>query len=195
MSESSAQKVLTSLTSEFPNTKFIFKKCDISNWDEQKQVFKEIYEESGSVDIVLANAGVVEKGDFLEVEQAEPQKPELRTLDVNVTGTLYSEFFASFYRRGAGLMRVAIRLAVHYMRKNSAAHKGCIVCTASNAGIYPLPIAPMYSTSKHAVVGAVRSMARPLEKDGITINGLAPAVIGKFSLHPPASPSISLTTK
>lgn len=105
ISASSAQKVLTSLTSEFPNTKFIFKKCDISDWEEQKHVFEEIYEETGSVDIVIANAGIVEKGVFLEVEHAEPQKPDLRTLDVNLTGTLYSEFFARVQRRGRMLMK------------------------------------------------------------------------------------------
>jgi NAD(P)-dependent dehydrogenase (short-subunit alcohol dehydrogenase family) len=66
------------------------------------------------------------------------------------------------------------------MRKNKTSQKGTIICTASNAGIYPFPIAPMYAVSKHAVVGAVRSMAKPLEADGIRINGLCPNVIGKF---------------
>jgi len=65
------------------------------------------------------------------------------------------------------------------MRKNAGPHKGLIVCTASNAGIYPFPVAPLYSVSKHAVVGAVRSLARPLEPEGIQINALAPAVIRK----------------
>jgi NAD(P)-dependent dehydrogenase (short-subunit alcohol dehydrogenase family) len=64
------------------------------------------------------------------------------------------------------------------MRKKTTAYKGSIVCTASNAGVYPFPVAPIYATSKHAVVGAVRSLARPLEPEGIQINALAPAVIG-----------------
>jgi NAD(P)-dependent dehydrogenase (short-subunit alcohol dehydrogenase family) len=64
------------------------------------------------------------------------------------------------------------------MRKNTSGQKGSIICTASNAGIYPFPIAPMYGTSKHAVVGAVRSLAKPLEADGIRINGICPNVIG-----------------
>jgi NAD(P)-dependent dehydrogenase (short-subunit alcohol dehydrogenase family) len=71
------------------------------------------------------------------------------------------------------------------MRKNTSSpqKKGTIICTASNAGIYPFPIAPIYAVSKHAVVGAVRSMAKPLEADGIRINGLCPNVIGS-SLSP-----------
>ena len=61
--------------------------------------------------------------------------------------------------------------------------KGSIVCTASNAGLYAFPIAPIYSATKHAVVGLVRSLARGLENEQIRINALAPAVIGRFILR------------
>lgn len=53
------------------------------------------------------------------------------------------------------------------------------MCTASNAGLYPFPMAPLYAASKHGVVGLVRSLSRPLATKKIRINGLAPAVIGK----------------
>lgn len=77
---------------------------------------------------------------------------------------------------------VAIRLSVYYQRKNTSAHKGSIICTASNAGLYPFPIGPMYGTSKHAVVGAVRSLAKPLEAEGIQINSICPNCIGMFKM-------------
>jgi NADP-dependent 3-hydroxy acid dehydrogenase YdfG len=58
-------------------------------------VFKEIYEESGRVDLVFANAGVSEIGKFLENDgEGEPKKPGFKTLDVNLTGTLYCESVA-----------------------------------------------------------------------------------------------------
>ena len=74
----------------------------------------------------------------------------------------------------------AVQLAIHYMAKNSlsGSSKGLIVCTASNAGLYPFPMAPIYSATKHGVIGLVRSLARPLEAESIRINALAPAVIG-----------------
>lgn len=56
--------------------------------------------------------------------------------------------------------------------------KGCIICTASNAGLYPFPVAPIYAASKCGVVGLVRSLARSLEREAIQINALAPAVLG-----------------
>jgi NAD(P)-dependent dehydrogenase (short-subunit alcohol dehydrogenase family) len=43
-------------------------------------------------------------------------------------------------------------------------------------------MAPLYATAKHALVGAVRSFAMPLEKEGIRINALCPNCIGK-TLH------------
>jgi len=65
------------------------------------------------------------------------------------------------------------------MNKNSDKdEKGHIICTASDAGIYPFSIAPLYGASKHGVVGLVRSCARQLSIQGIRINGLAPNVIG-----------------
>lgn len=59
---------------------------------------------------------------------------------------------------------------------------GSIICTASNAGLYPFPIAPLYSATKHAVVGLVRSLGRPLQEQNIQINALAPNVIRKSYL-------------
>ena len=91
ISAASAESVVSSLKTEFPSTTFVFKKCDISDWDEQKAVFEEVYKEHGSVDVVCANAGVSEITKFLAVAEGEPEKPNLRTLDINLIGTLYCE--------------------------------------------------------------------------------------------------------
>jgi len=61
---------------------------------------------------------------------------------------------------------------------NNDKTRGSIICTASNAGLYPLPVAPLYATSKFGVVGLVRSLNKVLEKSKIQINALAPAVLG-----------------
>lgn len=160
ISAASAQAVVTSLQAEFPSASFLYKECDISDWEQQKTVFEDVYKEVGSIDYVFANAGVSEIGTFLKKDEGEPTKPNLRTLEINLLGSIYS-----------------IKLAVHYMRKNTATNKGSIICTASNAGLYGFPIAPMYGTSKHAIVGTVRSLAKPLEADGIQINAICPNCI------------------
>ena len=63
-------------------------------------------------------------------------------------------------------------------KETTGASRGLIICTASNAGLYPFPAAPLYATSKYGVVGLVRSLAKPLQHHGIQINALAPAVLG-----------------
>lgn len=98
VSADKAEPVVTSLETDFPKTKFLFKKCDISNWDEQKSVFEQIHEQFGSIDIVFANAGVSEVGNFF-VNEEEPTKPNLKTLDIDLLGTLYSKMIAVDYKR------------------------------------------------------------------------------------------------
>ncbi|CAG8974777.1 hypothetical protein HYALB_00000389 [Hymenoscyphus albidus] len=161
ISLAAAETQIRSLRSRYPTSTFSFYACDISNWEEQASAFKKAYRDMGSIDIVFANAGVVEIGHFLQTNNDEPAKPNLKTLDVNLVGTLYT-----------------VNLAVHYFRKNQAIQcKGSIICTSSNAGLYEFPFAPIHSASKHGVVGLVRSFAAPLEREGIQINCICPNVI------------------
>lgn len=62
---------------------------------------------------------------------------------------------------------------------NGVDSKGSIICTASNAGIYAFPIAPIYAATKSSIIGLVRALAGGLAKDNIQINALAPSVIGE----------------
>ena len=50
-----------------------------------------------------------------------------------------------------------------------------IVATASLAGLMAMPLDPIYSLTKHAVVGFVRAAAPQLAAKGITINALCPS--------------------
>jgi NAD(P)-dependent dehydrogenase (short-subunit alcohol dehydrogenase family) len=54
---------------------------------------------------------------------------------------------------------------------------GSIVATASLAGLVPAPHDPLYTLTKHAVVGFVRSVAPQLEKRGIRISAVAPGFV------------------
>jgi len=51
---------------------------------------------------------------------------------------------------------------------------GSIVCTASLAGLVGMPFDPMYTATKHAVVGFVRAAAAGLQARGIRVNALCP---------------------
>lgn len=51
---------------------------------------------------------------------------------------------------------------------------GSIVATASLAGLVPTPLTPVYSLTKHAVVGLVRSVADALRSENIRVSAVAP---------------------
>ncbi|KAI0537454.1 15-hydroxyprostaglandin dehydrogenase [Xylaria digitata] len=151
-----------------------FKECDISSWAQQKAAFQAVHDEIGRIDVVVANAGITEGGRSWVVPPSpvknpgtldELDEPRLKVLDVNLTGNVYS-----------------VKLALHYMQRNApdttTGHRGSIICTASNVGLYPFSPQPLYSASKHAIVGLVRSLGPAYGQPhiGIRINALAPAV-------------------
>ncbi|KAF3765623.1 putative short chain dehydrogenase/reductase [Cryphonectria parasitica EP155] len=158
------RRVVSELASESPSAKVVFKSCDVSSWQSQADNFKEVYTEFGRVDVVCANAGISERGSsaLASIEDDEPKEPDLKSLSVNLSGVIYS-----------------VKLAIHYMNKNTSTgpSRGSIICTSSNAGLYPFPVSPLYAAAKSGVIGLVRSTAPILERQKIQINALAPAVL------------------
>ncbi len=109
----------------------------------------EAWEEIGAVDFAFLNAGVgTGVGDVAELDDDSYR----RALGANVDGVVF------------GTRRMA-----QVMEPGSA-----IVATASLAGLGALPLDPIYTLTKHAVVGFVRAVAPQLLDRGITINALCP---------------------
>lgn len=65
------------------------------------------------------------------------------------------------------------RLAYHHMQANRSPKGGCIINVASLGGFIPQPYTPIYSATKHAVIGYSRSLSY-LRKNGVRVNVLAP---------------------
>lgn len=84
-------------------------------------------------------------------------------------------------------VRTAVKLGLHYMHKNrdnGASSRGSIIVTASSAGLYPFPVAPLYATSKAGIINLARSLGPAFEKSNIQINALAPVVFGTSNTEP-----------
>lgn len=64
--------------------------------------------------------------------------------------------------------------------------KGSMIFTVSNAGFYTNGGGPLYTASKHAIVGLVRQLAYELGPY-VRVNGVAPGGIGSTDLRGPAA--------
>ena len=78
------------------------------------------------------------------------------------------------YRRAAGANRDGVVFGTRELAARLMPNGGSIVATASLAGLTAVPMDPIYATTKHAVVGFVRSVAPQLASRGIRINALCP---------------------
>ncbi len=107
------------------------------------------WEGVGAVDFAFLNAGVsTGETDLAELSDETYR----RALAANVDGVVF------------GVRRLA-----RVMQPGSS-----IVATASLAGLLPMWLDPIYTLTKHAVVGLVRSAAPQLAERGIRINALCP---------------------
>lgn len=139
---------------------------DVTDYDQQAKAFLKTWEWGGCrLDSVYLNAGIGDTDslykDFAIDEQTGLPRPlDLRTMDVNLNAVIQG-----------------IHLARHFFSEKNTIRGGQIVVTASMFGLYPTHAVPLYSTSKHAVVGLVRSLAPVYAKDSISINALCPALV------------------
>jgi NAD(P)-dependent dehydrogenase (short-subunit alcohol dehydrogenase family) len=87
-------------------------------------------------------------------------------------GVLTGELTAESYRRAVSVNVDGVVLGV--LRLAQVMREGSIVATASLAGLTAMPNDPVYSLTKHAVVGFVRSMAPRLEP--VRLNAICPGI-------------------
>jgi NAD(P)-dependent dehydrogenase (short-subunit alcohol dehydrogenase family) len=70
--------------------------ADILNWEEMKALFRQAKDKFGGIDIVVANAAIMESNPVLDMtdtdEDGEPKEPReaFKVIDVNLKGTLNS---------------------------------------------------------------------------------------------------------
>lgn len=103
LNELQGMKVVKSLendtTSGTNHASFSFHHCNVASWDSLAEAFADVVTQRSKIDIVFANAGVAEKGAFLQLSASkEPKKPNMLSCDINFYGVLYSECWTFFMR-------------------------------------------------------------------------------------------------
>jgi cis-2,3-dihydrobiphenyl-2,3-diol dehydrogenase len=126
---------------------------DVTSYQDNVRVVEETVARFGKLDTFVANAAIWDFSTKL-VDMPEDSLDTLfdEMFHVNVKGYLF----------GA---KAAVR--------KLAASGGSIIFTVSNAGFYPGGGGPLYTSSKHAVLGLIKQLAFELAPK-IRVNGVAP---------------------
>jgi NAD(P)-dependent dehydrogenase (short-subunit alcohol dehydrogenase family) len=143
----------------------VFCRCDVSKWEDCKNLIDFAVKTYGRIDILHNNAGIGPLGD------AESTTIELWQKVININ--LSSVFYCS-------------KAAIPYMRKQGG---GVILNTASNWGFVAQPGWEAYHASKGGVVMLTRAMSIDYAKYNIRINSICPGYVDTPLLRKAAAAS------
>ncbi|SMR48945.1 unnamed protein product [Zymoseptoria tritici ST99CH_1A5] len=157
----------------------VFVKTDVVNWDDLTNMFDVAEKEFGEVDIVCPGAGVFEPhwSNFFHPPGSSASKDKLHgsegvghyaTLDINITHPIRTTQLA--------ISRWLNPSVGNKSGKVSASNPKRVVHISSIAGQTPSFSVPLYTASKHAISGFIRSLAE-LDILHIRVNGVAPGII------------------
>ncbi|KAA8646790.1 hypothetical protein EYZ11_009958 [Aspergillus tanneri] len=152
--------------------------CDVGDWEQQVALFQWVTNTVGHVDLVVCNAAVNPEIALLQThDESQCRKMSCQVCynylaDEHQDSTLRRPYTQLF---DVNLHSVifGLKLAIHHMRPRG---RGRIIVTGSAASYVPVPSQTLYTASKHAVLGLVRSTALMDEvtSAGIAISWVAP---------------------
>ena len=150
--QETVDKALEKLRAENPEYKVIGLCPDLQKPEEVEKAVATVKEAFGSLDIMVSNAGVSARDSLYDY------KPEdfAKTMSLNVNAVFN-----------------CAQAAARVMKEQGG---GVILNTSSMVSLYGQPSGVAYPTSKFAVNGLTKSLARELGKDNIRVNAVAPGI-------------------
>jgi len=134
--------------------------CDVGVTASVEQAIAQLVKRCGGLDIVVNNAATVQIGNVEQLDDAAWSS----VVEVNVNGP----------------MRVA-RAAIPHLRARGG---GSIVNVSSIGGLFAAKNSAVYGTTKAALLGLTRSLARDYGRAGIRVNTLCPGWVDTPMVEP-----------
>lgn len=139
---------------------------DVRSLEDLKRAATQCVDTFGKIDVLIPNAGIWDYNmSLVDLPEDNIDKAFDELFQINVKGYI---------------------LAVKACLPALVASRGSIICTISNAGFYPNGGGPLYTATKHAVVGLVRELAFELAPyirvNGVGVGGMNTSLSGPGSL-------------
>ncbi|WP_294805107.1 SDR family NAD(P)-dependent oxidoreductase [uncultured Gemmiger sp.] len=150
--QETVDKALAALRAENPDWEVIGMAPDLTDYAAVDAAFAEVEKAFGRIDILVNNAGISAR------EPLYDYTPEA---------------FEKIMRLNVSAVFNGCRAAAPRMKAQGG---GSIINTSSMVSLYGQPSGVGYPTSKFAVNGMTRSLARELGRDNIRVNAVAPGV-------------------
>ncbi|XP_029956916.1 15-hydroxyprostaglandin dehydrogenase [NAD(+)]-like [Salarias fasciatus] len=138
------------LNKQYGAEKTLFLQCDVESEEQFKAAFEEAAKTFGGVDILCNNAGIMNEAAWE------------KSVTINTMGVIRGSY-----------------LALEHMNKLKGGRGGVVVNMSSMAGLGPFLSCPVYTATKHAVLGFTRSMAAAsaVSGYGLRFNALCPGFV------------------
>ena len=134
---------------EAAGAKALAVRANITSDEDMQNLFEKAWQTFGRIDVVVANAGVINFGYTWELSDAQVQK----VIDIDLIGTWRTDKYAALYMRKQGF--------------------GRIINISSTSGMYGTPKLATYCMAKWGV----RGLTQELKGTGIVVNTVCPTKV------------------
>ena len=145
------ESATTKLSQEFGKDNVIGLFPNLTSEKEMQAAFNEVKEKFGRIDTLINNAGLSSSTPLEKYSEDEADK----IIDLNIKAPF-----------------VCSKMALEFLKET----KGCILNTSSMVSFNGQTSGCLYPTSKFAINGLTKSLARELAPFGIRVNAIAPGI-------------------
>ena len=128
-------------------------KCNVCSDEDMKNMFEKAWETFGRIDVVIANAGIINFGYTWELSDEQVEK----VINIDLIGTWRTDKYAAIYMRKQGF--------------------GRIINISSTSGLYGTPKLATYCMAKWGVRGLTKTLAQELKGTDIVVNAVCPTKV------------------